>query len=197
MLRFLLPLILSLGLLLPARAGTSDVDSLILSPEATDTNSLLIQNDSGSAKVTVTKAGDATFAGGLTASGAVAISGAQTITADMTLSGNGIDILFNAANQNTVGAAAAGAKAVFTRALTGETGTALTISAGSGVTNSAVNTMTGGGIALTATSAPAVTSSTGPGLLWLHDATANNGCGGACTNHKLYCFINGTWTALH
>ncbi len=133
----------------------------------------------------------------LSAGSGIAISSPTTPTADMTFSGSGVDILFNAANQNSIGAAAKGAKEVFTRAVTGETGTALTISAASGITNSAVNTMTGGGVVLTATAAPAQTASTSAGLLWLHDATANNGCGGPCTDNKLYCFINGSWTVLH
>jgi hypothetical protein len=49
--------------------------------------------------------------GTATFTGAVTQQGAATITADQTYSGNGIDILFNADNENSVGSEAKGAKA--------------------------------------------------------------------------------------
>jgi hypothetical protein len=169
-------------------AGTTNLSTLTLTPETSSDNALVVNNSGGTNKLVINGSGNIT-----TMSGTVALSGASTLTEDMTLSGDGVDLLFNAANQNTIGAATKGAKAVFTRALTGETSTALTISAGSGITNTAVNTMTGGGIVLTATSAPAQTSSTSAGLLWLTNATPQGGL----TANKLYCYINGSWTVLH
>lgn len=126
----------------------------------------------------------------------VAIGGAVTYTADVTLSGDGIDLLFNAANQNTIGSATKGAKAVYTRAVTGETGTALTLTASSGITVASTSTASGGFI-IPPTSEPSMLASTTSGLIWNHNATANYGCGGACATNKFLVFVNGAWAALH
>jgi len=176
-----------------AWAGTTNLDSLTLSDD-------LIVTDT------------ATFSGATTVSGALAISGAQTVTADVTLSGSGTDLLFNAANQNTIGAAAAGAKAVYTRAVTNETGQALTVTGASGISLVGATTVTGnvlpeatgtrsvgsqaaqyGAFELAPLSNPLTTSSTATGEFWLTNATP----GAGKTAWKVYVFINGSWTALH
>jgi hypothetical protein len=105
------PLILLMVLAAIAWAGATSYNSLELNPTGGETNSLRINNSSGTAQFTITAAGAATFAG------AVAMQGAQTVTADMTFSGAGIDILFNAADENEIGSNAAPAEKLWTNEL--------------------------------------------------------------------------------
>lgn len=58
-----------------------------------------------------------TVSGPLTVSGAATISGAQTFTADLTLSGAGIDLLGNAADQNEIGSDAIPFEKIWTNEL--------------------------------------------------------------------------------
>ena len=97
-------------------------DRIQLQSEVASGDSFVVNDSTGTEKFAIDNAG------------ALAVGGATTYTADVTLSGDGIDLLFNAANQNTIGAATKGAKVIYTRAVTGETSTALTISAASGIT---------------------------------------------------------------
>jgi hypothetical protein len=98
-------------------------------------------NITGASGITLT--GDVTITGTLTGPTLIDVTAPYTWTADQTYSGNGVDLLFNAQNQNTIGASDKGAKAVFTRAVTGETGTALTITGSSGIGLVGAVTVTG------------------------------------------------------
>lgn len=79
-----LRLLLFLVIFSVAFAGTTNFNALQLDPTQGETNSLLINNASGVAQVTVTAAGAATFAG------AVTITGAQTFTGAAALNGGAV-----------------------------------------------------------------------------------------------------------
>lgn len=115
------PLVLFVALAALAFAGVTNFNALELNPTAGETNSLLINNNSGTAKVTVTAAGNTTFAGSLTATGAVAISGAQTITEDMTFSGAGKDILTTTDNETSLFTEAASGKDLYVKTVDADT----------------------------------------------------------------------------
>jgi hypothetical protein len=105
--------------------GWTCYDRMQLQAEAASGNALVVNNSSGTAKWTVDYAG------------------ASTIENDVTLKGDGTDLLFHTANQNTIGAATKGAKVIYTRAVTNETSTALTITGASGIGLVGATTITG------------------------------------------------------
>lgn len=98
---FLLVFVFLLSLFGPLLAGSTGYNAIVLDPVAGETNSLVVNNSTGTAQLTITAAGAATFAN------TVAMQGAQTVTADMTFTGAGIDILANAAGENELGSDAA------------------------------------------------------------------------------------------
>jgi len=70
-----------------ATAGMTNLSGLDITPHSYQTNSLVVRNSSGTAKVTVTKAGATTLAGALTASSTAAISGNTTIGGTLGVTG--------------------------------------------------------------------------------------------------------------
>jgi hypothetical protein len=140
----LIALLLALTICASAHAVGSDCwgksgnwncfDRLQLQTEAASGDALAVNNSSGTKKFSVNHAGDVTIAGTLTGPTLIDVTAPYTFEDDVTLKGDGTDLLFHTANQNTIGAATKGAKAIFTRAITNETASALTITGASGIT---------------------------------------------------------------
>lgn len=163
-------ILLALLLATNALAGASNTDGeLIITPTSSAENSLTLKNSSGTTKVSVTGAGDATFAGALAASGTIAFSGAQAITADMTFTGAGIDILTTTDNQTSLFTEAASGKDVYVKTIDADTsintdgtltvtGTGATTLGGTALVAGKVTV--GGVFSLVATSAASVASAT-------------------------------------